>query len=86
MAEWRLTRLPLLLLSFTLVELIPVWTDCPELGSSPSILNGLLGELGEEELLSEGFFFVPTWGWGGGGGTGVLYRQVSVKVFVVQRR
>lgn len=82
----------LLLLSFTLVELIPVWTDCPELGSSPSILNGLLGKVGEEELLSEGFFFSPhdsnsqKRGGEGGGCAGVLYRQVSVKVFVVQRR
>lgn len=44
--------------SFSPVELVPVWTDCPEFGSSPSILNGLLGKVGEEELLSAGFFFL----------------------------
>lgn len=43
--------------SFSPVELVPVWTDCPEFGSAPSILNGLLGKAGEEALLSGGFFF-----------------------------
>lgn len=38
--------------SFSPVELVPVWTNCPEFSSSPSILNGLLGKVGEEELLS----------------------------------
>lgn len=42
--------------SFPLVELVPVWTDCPQFASSPSMLNGLLGKAGEEELPSGGLF------------------------------